>query len=126
MLKKALILTTSFISLASPAYGEAVMSCYVAGDDTYIPVEQNYPLDDPEPAHIDGETPGSEVNVRSGPGIDYEVTAYGLVGDAVQVIGQAFSTDCETWIQVRFPVSEHIGWIHANYIQLHYGRGWWD
>ncbi|WP_396798601.1 SH3 domain-containing protein [Microcoleus sp. FACHB-1515] len=66
------------------------------------------------------------MNVRTGPGTEYAATAYGLVGDRIQVIGQAFSRNCETWIQVRFPVSGHIGWVRADFIDLRYARGWWN
>jgi SH3-like domain-containing protein len=93
--------------------------------DTYVPVEQNLSFE-PEPAYITGNQQGSRVNVRTGPGARFDANAYGLVGDAVQVIGQAFSNDCETWFRVRFPISGHIGWIHGDFIRHHYARGWWD
>ena len=91
---KTILLTTAILLiLAYPTHSQTVMTCEVAGD--YIPVGRTFPVDN-EPAYIDGSTPGSRVNVRTGPGSGYEADAYGLVGDAVQVIGQAFSTNCET------------------------------
>jgi hypothetical protein len=114
--------TVIALAFARPAHGQTVLTCEVIGD--YIPVGETFSVDY-EPAYIDGSTPGSRVNVRTGPGSEFEADAYGLVGDAVQVIGQAFSTNCETWIQVKFPISGHIGWIRSDFIRLHYGRGWW-
>lgn len=120
---KALLLSTAItLALAQPTYSQAVMTCEVVGD--YIPVGQTFSVE-AEPAYIDGSTPGSRVNVRTGPGAEYDANAYGLVGDAVQVIGQAFSTTCDTWVQVRFPISGHIGWVRSDFIRLHYQRGWW-
>lgn len=92
-----------------------------------IPVGRSFSLgNDPEPAYISGNVPGSQVNVRTGPGTEYAATAYGLVGDFVQAFDYAFSSECETWLRVRFPVSGHIGWIHVNHVTFHYGRGIWD
>jgi hypothetical protein len=118
-------LSTICLSTIAPAYSQTVSTCPVYSIDAYIPVEQNQPVE-LEPAYITGSQQGSRVNVRTGPGARFDANTYGLVGDAVQVIGQAFSTDCETWFRVRFPISGHIGWIHGNFIELHYGRGWWD
>lgn len=100
------------------------MSCEMQAFDEYIPVGKTFPVN-PEPAHIDGSNPGSRVNVRTGPGMEYEISTYGLVGNSVEVIGQAFSTTCETWVQVRLPRSENIGWIRSDFIRLYYQRGWW-
>ncbi|MGB7313899.1 MAG: SH3 domain-containing protein [Nodosilinea sp.] len=110
------------LAFAQPAYSQSVLTCQVIDD--YVPVGEKFVVDY-EPAYIDGSTPGSRVNVRTGPGSEFEANAYGLVGDAVQVVGQAFSTNCDTWIQVKFPVSGHTGWVHSDFIRLHYGRGWW-
>ncbi|MGD1942329.1 MAG: SH3 domain-containing protein [Leptolyngbyaceae cyanobacterium] len=125
-MKTLLIATATLFSLAVPAHSQTVLTCPVYAYETYIPVEEVYSYDDPEPAFIDGETEGSRVNVRTGPGLDYEATAYGLVGEDVEIIGQAFSRECETWIQVQFPSSEHVGWVHNDFIGLDYARGWWD
>jgi len=120
---KILLLSTALaLAMAQPAYSQPVMTCQVI--DEYIPVGQTLPIDN-DPAYLDGSTPGSRVNVRTGPGTEYEAIAYGLVGDAVQVIGQAFSTNCDTWVRVRFPISGQIGWIRSDFIRLHYQRGWW-
>lgn len=122
-MKVLFLSATILLSLfASSAYGQTVQTCKVIDD--HIPVGQRFEID-LEPGYITGDTVGSQVNVRTGPGSEYEASAYGLVGDSVQIIGQAFSTNCETWIQVRFPISRHVGWIHSNFIGLYYSRGWW-
>jgi len=118
-------LSTVCLSTMAPAYSQTVLTCPVYSMDTHIPVEQNQPVE-PEPAYITGNQQGSRVNVRTGPGTRFDANGYGLVGDAVQVTGQAFSNNCETWFRVRFPMSGHTGWIHGNFIELHYARGWWD
>ncbi|MEM9502635.1 MAG: SH3 domain-containing protein [Cyanobacteria bacterium P01_E01_bin.43] len=124
-MKKILIATATLFSLAAPAHSQPVLTCPVYADDTYIPVEEVFSYDEPESAFIDGETIGSRVNVRTGPGLDYEVTTYGLVGEDVEIIGQAFSRECETWIQVRFPGSEPVGWVHKDFIGPKRGTSWW-
>ncbi|MBE9137357.1 hypothetical protein IQ254_09070 [Nodosilinea sp. LEGE 07088] len=56
----------------------------------------------------------------------YDASAYGLVGDAIQVVGQAFSNRCDTWARVEFPDSGHIGWVHSESVLIDYSRDWWD
>ncbi|MBE7383393.1 MAG: SH3 domain-containing protein [Leptolyngbya sp. SIO1E4] len=107
-----------------PAQAQTIEVCPVVDD--YVPAGEAFLYPEPEPGYIDGEEPGSRVNVRTGPGTEYEASAYGLVGDSINVIGQAFSSECETWIKVRFLESEFEGWIHAQFIKLPYARGWWD
>lgn len=93
--------------------------------DGYVQIGVESPAFD-DPAEISGNQIGSRVNMRTGPGTEYDVDAYGLVGDSVTVIGQAFSTECETWAKVKFPESGYEGWMHSRFIELEYGRGWWD
>ena len=123
-MKKIVLAASAVIALAfaKPAHSQSVLTCQVIDD--YFPVGEKLAVDY-EPAYIGGSTPGSRVNVRTGPGAEFEANAYGLVGDAVQVVGQAFSTNCDTWIQVKFPVSGHTGWVRSDFIRLLYGRGWW-
>lgn len=106
------------------ANAQTAPACPVVDGSVPAGVEYLYP--ESEPGHIDGEEPGSRVNVRVGPGLDYTASAYGLVGDYVDVIGQAFSTECETWLKVRFPISGQEGWIHGQFVSLAYARGLWD
>ena len=63
------------LALAKPAHSQTVLTCEVIGD--YIPVGEKFSADY-EPAYIDGSTPGSRVNVRTGPGSEFEANGYGL------------------------------------------------
>jgi SH3-like domain-containing protein len=119
---RRLFLACLLAAIPTTAVAQTTETCRVIDD--YIPVGVEYRIE-PEPAFIKGDSPGSRVNVRVGPGSEFTADAYGLVGDYVQVIGQAFSSECETWIKVRFPNSGHEGWIRSDFIGLHYGRGWW-
>lgn len=128
IVKKELISVSIFmltsLSIVTSAEAQTIATCPIPED--YIPVGEEFLYPEPEPGYIDGDEPGSRVNVRKGPGTEYEASAYGLVGDSVDVIGQAFSSECETWIKVRFLASEFEGWIHSQFIKLPYARGWWD
>ena len=127
MRKKLIGLSISVLtglSVIAPAQAQTIATCRVPDD--YIPVGKEFLYPEPEPGYIDGEETGSRVNVRQGPGTEYEASAYGLVGDSSYIIGQAFSSECETWIKVRFLESEFEGWIHSQFINLPYARGWWD
>ena len=99
-------------------------TCWVS-DEIYVPIGVESPGFS-DPAFITGETPGSRVNLRVGAGTEFDTSGYGLVGDYVEVIGQAFDNNCDTWAKVFFPTSEHEAWIHSRYIEMTYGRGWWD
>ncbi len=114
-------------AFTSPLKAQTVETCFIGSIDEYIPVGEPFLYAEPEPDHyIDGEEPGSRVNVRTGPGTEYEASAYGLVGDDVALIGQALSAECETWAKVRFVESGFEGWVHEQFIGSPYGRGWWD
>lgn len=133
-MKKKIIGFGSFLSALclaiAPVHSQTVATCPIYNSlyDTndYIPVGQISSVDPEEPAYITGSQPGSRVNVRWGPGTHFDVKTYGLVGDAVKVIGLALDTNCETWLWVRFPISSEFGWIHGDFVMLHYPRGWWD
>lgn len=112
------------LTLTISTQARAVEFCEIL--DGSVPAEEEFLWPDPEPASIDGDDPGSRVNVRTGPGTNHDAIAYGLVGDSVDAIGQAFDSDCETWLKVRFPVSEVEGWVHAEFVELVYARGLWD
>lgn len=111
------------LSLATPAQAR---TCIIGAGGYPIESGTTFELDPPEPGWIDGEEAGSRVNIRSGPGTEYESTGYGLVGNYIDIIGQGLSESCETWALVRFPISEHEGWIHSQFIDATYARGWWD
>ncbi|MEL6385513.1 MAG: hypothetical protein AAFQ89_24245 [Cyanobacteria bacterium J06626_18] len=80
-----------------------------------------------EPSYIVGEVAGSRVNVRPGPGTEYESNgSYGLVGDYVTALKWGYDQNCEEWYLVRFPRSGYQGWIKGTYINFVYGRGLFD
>ncbi|MDB9525731.1 SH3 domain-containing protein [Oscillatoria sp. CS-180] len=106
-----------------PGLTQPVEACATAGG--LIPVEAEY-VSEAEPAYVHGNELGSPVNVRSGPGLAFDVIDTSSVGYYVEVVGQAFSRDCETWVQVRFPLSRMEGWIHSHHIMLSQSRDWWD
>ncbi|MBE9079222.1 SH3 domain-containing protein [Romeria aff. gracilis LEGE 07310] len=111
--------------LAAVPSAYANMECPVdnlianSAEPIYLPVGEGYSLgEEPEPATIAGRIPGSRVNVRTGPGEEYDAPAHGLVGDRVAALEFAFSSKCETWFKVRFPESDHIGWVHSVHVDL--------
>lgn len=117
-------IASSFIFSASRAHAQ---TCDVIGEQ--IPANQAFLLEDrySEPAYIeiDGSGPGERVNIRSGPGLNNEAIAYSLTGNFIWIIGQAFDSNCETWIKVYFPLSGVEGWIYGNFVSPAYARGWW-
>ncbi len=52
------------------------------------------------------------LNVRSGPSIDYAVTAVVELGDTVGLLGR---TSNSAWVKVRL-TNDHVGWLNATYI----------
>ena len=80
-----------------------------------------------EPGNITGEVTGSRVNVRLGPGTEYESEGvYGLVGDDITALQWGYDQNCEMWYLVRFPNSGYEGWIKGTYIHFAYPRGLFD
>jgi hypothetical protein len=69
-------------------------------------------------ATIKGDTPGSRVNVRPQPSLAAASGSYGLVGDAIAVIGEATEADCDRWYQVQFPNSGHKGWVFSDFVVI--------
>jgi uncharacterized protein YgiM (DUF1202 family) len=62
------------------------------------------------------EDPQAHINVRSGPGLEYALLGYGLVGDNVQVIGVKEASDKQIWFKVYFSESKIYGWIRADFV----------
>ncbi|MEM9220686.1 MAG: SH3 domain-containing protein [Cyanobacteria bacterium P01_F01_bin.150] len=124
-IKAVLFLAAASFSFVPPVSAQTVETCAIV--DSYIPVEKEFLWPDSEAGYINGDEPGSQVNVRTGPGIRYAASTYGLVGNYIDVIGQAFDSECRTWLKVRFPLSEFEGWIYSDFTALHGGpRGLWD
>jgi uncharacterized protein YraI len=71
------------------------------------------------PAYLVGNTPGSRVNVRSGPSTASPVAHYGLVGDRVQTIDSVLGADGYYWYYVEFP-SRARGWVRGDFLQVQY------
>jgi hypothetical protein len=77
-------------------------------------------------ATLIGKTPGSRINLRSGPSTNYQEQGYGLVGDRVhllrssggtpQDLATAKDTQGSTWYRVGFPESGARGWIRQDFI----------
>ncbi len=77
-------------------------------------------------AKLTGQTPGSRINLRSGPGTNYQQNGYGLVGDSVHILQKpggtprdlAFAKDRQgaTWYRVGFPKSGARGWVRQDFM----------
>lgn len=121
-MRKLLISTAIAVlpSIFAPAYAQtSVQSCETA--DSYIPVGVEYAVR-AEPGYVGAD----DVNVRRGPSTQFIASGSAIAGAYVEIFGQAFDADCNTWLHVRFPVDDSIGWIRADLIELAFARGWWD
>jgi len=77
-------------------------------------------------ATLIGQTPGARINLRSGPGTNYQQKGYGLVGDSVHILkkpggtprDKAIATDRQgaTWYKVGFPKSGVRGWVRQDFM----------
>ena len=65
-------------------------------------------------AHI-GNTNGFGVNVRTEPGLEYEILAQLSDGSRVELTGEAQFADGFTWQRIRLETSHH-GWIVENFL----------
>ncbi|MEW5861183.1 MAG: SH3 domain-containing protein [Cyanobacteriota bacterium] len=73
-----------------------------------------------------GKTPGSRINLRSGPGTNYQQEGYGLVGDRVHILRYPGGTAQDlligedsqgsSWYSVGFPESGATGWVREDFI----------
>lgn len=64
-------------------------------------------------------TQGSQINIRSGPGIEYNALHYGVVGDRVSILqtqNEASSDIRRPWYQVRFMASGAVGWVRGDFL----------
>ena len=91
----------------------AGMTGWVSGD--YVVVNQtNVAAQEPvtvqEPAKVYGTINGDYVNVRSGPGLNYNVITMMNWGDRVEVLGNT-----EEWYNILLSDGSK-GWVYGNYI----------
>jgi hypothetical protein len=65
-------------------------------------------------------TQGTQINIRSGPGIEYRSLHYGLVGDRVEILDSQRENPSDIyshpWHQVRFVESGAVGWIRGDFL----------
>ena len=116
-------------NLSSPALATA-NSCYLGPgpNDTVVP-EQLWEAEMQDWGTIVTQDAGSNVNVRSGPGLDYEVIGQLHDGDRVVMTGYAMAADCEyTWYRLMvatgdstYPVA--YVWVRHDFFEADYGRG---
>jgi uncharacterized protein YgiM (DUF1202 family) len=111
--------TIATLVVSIPARAQSGSVCPIVDDE--IPVGQEYVIT-AEPAYVTAD----DVNVRSGPGTEFDIITQAIAGAYVEMIGQAFDHHCETWLMVRFPLTDLTGWMHSDYIQTQYPRGLWD
>lgn len=69
-------------------------------------------------ATIKGEQVGSRVNVRPAPSLAATSGSYGLVGEPVDVIGEAIAEDCDRWYHVNFPSSGYRGYVRSDFVAI--------
>jgi hypothetical protein len=74
-------------------------------------------------ARLVAETPGSRINVREGPGLEFGIALQGRIGDrAVIVRGpvDGFSIredgDGRAWVEVQFAASGKRGWVRRDFL----------
>ncbi len=64
--------------------------------------------------------PGSQINIRSGPGIEYSALHYGVVGDRVEILDSQHENSSDPygrrWHRVRFVESRAVGWVRGDFL----------
>lgn len=75
-------------------------------------------------SRVIGEEPGSQINMRSGPGTDFEIRGYVLVGQIVNNLTSDASTRVtrqdsqgNTWRQVEYLPSRTRGWMRTDFLR---------
>ncbi|MCT7987163.1 SH3 domain-containing protein [Laspinema olomoucense] len=65
-------------------------------------------------------TQGSQINIRSGPGIEYSALHYGVVGDRVEILDSQRENSSDiysrSWHRVRFVESGAVGWVRGDFL----------
>ncbi len=87
---------------------------YVNATRVDVPTDPGHDLDPNDPA---GVVTASYLNVRGGPGVEFDVVEVAQRGTVVQFTGVRDSTG--TWIEVRLP-SGQVGWLNTDYIYTRY------
>lgn len=67
-------------------------------------------------ATLTSDTPGSRINVRTGPSTSTSSPAYGFAGDRVVLLAETKDNQNNTWYQVRFQESRHVGWVRQDFV----------
>ncbi len=92
-----------------------------SGDTTNLPVVQPPPIDGIEPPEPPAGTPTATalepVNIRSGPGKEYESYGVASIGDTAEIIGKSF--DGSYWvIKISTDLApDGRGWVLAAYVK---------
>ena len=75
-------------------------------------------------SRVIGEEQGSQINMRSGPGTNFEIRGYLLVGQLVNNLTSDASTRVtrqdsqgNTWRQVEYLPSRTRGWIRSDFLR---------
>ncbi|MGY6529243.1 MAG: SH3 domain-containing protein [Cyanobacterium sp.] len=76
-------------------------------------------------ANLTASSNATKINLRSGPGTQYNTRGYGLVGDFVYILegdrqfgDYAQDSTGKLWYKVGFPKSGARGWIRADFLRL--------
>lgn len=116
------MIDTKFLALSSMV-ASVLLSAVPASAQSNIPAnEQSYCM-----ATLIAETPGSQINLRAGPGVNYQKQGYGLVGDRVHMLRSIPGNDVNElavrrdaqgfhWYRVGFPKSGARGWIRQDFL----------
>lgn len=60
----------------------------------------------------------ARINVRTGPGTNYDVQHYGLKGDRITILNQAWGKDGCQWWYLRFNESGAKGWVREDLVAV--------
>ena len=96
------------------------LSFAVPVDETPLPVYVSDYQEDISRFTYIGEIPAEAVvvrpvvNLRNGPGVDFDVVQRMFDGDALSVLGRTADDD---WLRVRLPDGQ-IGWVNASLLQI--------
>lgn len=122
------VISVLWLCLSPEAFASQL--CYLGPgpNDTVVP-EEIWEPEMEDWGAIVTQSAGALVNVRSGPGLDYEVMGQLKDGDRVVMTGYAMESNCQdTWYRLlvatgdpAYPVA--YVWIRGDYFQSDYGRG---